>query len=336
MAVDKAHELTDKEIERIQKHIARFYSSALKDVDKILGRYVETIKEESDKLYQAIADAKDDKAKKAAESAYKTFYITKVKRDRRFKKAAQEAAERLYEANKKTSEYINTQTAKTYAENYNYIGRGLQKDLDGYELKQVSVDEAQKYGRITQQSIDKRKDEKWNRESIANSVIGQALMLRTASKIFSAGAKAVVSKNKNSANRQASDTMTDAENKGRFDSMYRAYDEGFEVNKIWSAILDNRTRETHRDYDGEPPHELDYEYAPGLKKPKDPDCEIKEEVCNCRCAISYTTGRQKSKTRAAREGDVTGSYKKSSSFKGTKTVSVPNMSYREWMEWRSK
>lgn len=336
MAVDKAHELTDKEIERIQKHIARFYSSALKDVDKILGRYVETIKEESDKLYQAIADAKDDKAKRAAESAYKTFYITKVKRDRRFKKAAQEVAQRLYEANKETSDYINTQTAKTYAENYNYIGHGLQKDLDGYKLKQVSVDEAEKYGRITQQSIDKRKDEKWNRESIANSVIGQALMLRTASKIFSAGAKAVVGKNRNSANRQASDTMTDAENKGRLDSMYRAYDEGFEVKKYWVATVDNRTRATHIEYDGLDPVELDYEYAPGLKRPKDPDCEIKEEVCNCRCEIFYSTGRHRSATRAAREGDVTGSYKKSSSFKGTKTVSVPNMSYKEWMAWRSR
>lgn len=336
MAIDKAHELTDKRIEQMRRHMALFYNNAAKDVSDIFAKYVEEIQAKANELFAAISEAKDEKSKRAAENAYKQFYVSKVIRDRRFKKMSQKAAERLYKANVEASDYINTQTASIYAENYNYIGRGLQKDLDGYELKQISTDEAERYGRITQQSIDKRKDEKWNQKNIASAIISGALMLWTANKIFSNSAKAVVNKNQNSANRQASDTATDAENKGRLDSMYRAYDEGFEVKKYWVATLDNRTRETHIEYDGLDPVELDYEYAPGLKRPKDPDCELKEEVCNCRCEIFYSTGRRRSATRGAREGDVTGSYKKSSSFKGTKTVSIPNMSYREWMAWRSR
>lgn len=52
----------------------------------------------------------------------------------------------------------------------------------------------------------------------------------------------------------------------------------------WLATSDDRTRDTHADYDGEV-RALGEEFAPGLKFPGDPDCEDPAEVCNCRCTI---------------------------------------------------
>lgn len=333
---DRAHIQTDREIARIQRHIASIYRDAQNDVEKELRDYAKKIKEKSDKLLKAVDDAEDEQVKKAAEAAYKRFFLVEVKKDERFKKTAQNASERLYSANSEVARYINTKTAKIYAINYNQIGRGLQKDLNGYKFKPVSEDEAEEYGQITQQDVDRRRDENWNRKNVISSVASGALLMYGVEKIFEQAAVRTTRKNWDGGNRQASDTLTDAENKGRLDSMYRAYDEGFEVKKYWIATLDNRTRETHIEYDGLDPVPLDYEYAPGLRRPKDPNCTDLSEVCNCRCDLEYYTGHDRSETRAAREGEVTGSYKNPASFEGTKTISVPNMSYEEWMRWRSR
>lgn len=332
---DKAHELTDQKIAKMQRHIASIYTNAQKDVTAEMQDYARSIKSRADKLLADIDNAETEQQKQAAESAYKNFYAVTVKQDRAFQKTSQNAAERLYQANTEAADYINEQTAGIYVLNYNAIGNGLAKDLDGYDFKPVSEYEAETYGDITQQTIDKAKDKKWNTKNIMTAVIAGAMVLNTAEKIFKNTAKSVTRKNRESSDRQASDSMTDAETLGRLDSMYRASDEGFDVKKDWIATLDNRTRDTHRMYDGFDPVPLDYEYNVGLKKPRDPNCPIMAEVCNCRCTlVSVVNNRHLSNTRAARDNDVTDSYKKPSSFVGTHTVTVPNMTYREWQIWR--
>ena len=333
---DTAHLATDKELEKMERHLSAIYARAEKDVAAEFNPVLKAVKKRADKLYKAIQDAEDEKAEKAAKSAYKAFCISEVLRRSDFVKASKNAQKRLYMANQEAARYINSKTAHIYTINYNQIGRGLQRDLDGYSFKPVSEDDAEKYGQISQQTVDEKKDSEWNGKNIRNAVIAGALLYFAVDRIFGDAAKSTTRKNRDSSNRQANDMLTDAESKGRLDSMYRAYDEGFEVKKFWIATLDNRTRDTHIEYDSMEPVELDYEYAPGLKKPKDPNCSIMAEVCNCRCTLKYDTGHGRSATRAAREGDVTGSYKNPSSFRGTETVSVPNMTYKEWMQWRSK
>lgn len=334
--VDRAHELTDIEIARIKRHLLSVYRRAEKSVTVELKKYAETIKKKSDVLLKAIDEAETEADKKAAKSAYKRFYMIDVKRDIRFAKVAEIVAETIYKANVEAAAYINTKTAHIYTINYNQIGGGLQKDLDGYKFKPVSEEDADKYGEITRQTVDKKKDKRWNERNVSQSVLTGALLLYGASKIFDMAAKNTTKKNLDSAHRQASDMMTDAASKGRLDSMYRAYDEGFTVKKYWIAILDNKTRDTHIEYDSMEPVDLDYEYADGLKRPKDSRCSIMAEVCNCRCDLGYDTGRGKAATRTAREGEVTGSYKTPSSFEGTQTINIPQMTYKEWMKWRSK
>lgn len=333
---DRAHELTDQEIERIQRHLMTVYRRAEKTAAAELKKYAETIKERSDELQNAIDEAETEDEKKKAKAEYKRFYSGKVLTDKRFKKTAGIVADTLYKANIEAAAYINQRTAHIYAENYNQIGRGLGRDLNGYGFKEINDEDAENGGRVTKQTVDRKKDTEWNRKNVAQSVLVGALLLYGASKIFGHAAKETTKKNLNSANRQASDMMTDAENSGRLDSMYRAYDEGFGVKKYWIATLDNKTRDTHVEYDSMDPVDLDYEYAPGLKKPRDPDCSIMEEVCNCRCTIKYKGSQEKSSTRTAREGEVTGSYKKSSSFEGTKTITIDQMTYKEWAKWRSR
>lgn len=334
---DKAHIMTDKEIERMERHLSVIYRSVGKQIDKLFAEYAETIKEQADKLLEAYEAAETIKDRQAAKQAYIRFYSVTVKRDKRFKKTQQAAVNALYSANMEASKYINTKMAKIYAENYNQEGRGIQSDTEKeYSFKPVTVEDADLYGQITRQTVDKEKDNKWNAKNIVSGLVAGAIALKTADKVFSGTSSRTTRRNLDTAQRQARDNSTDAESKGRLDSMYRAYDEGFDVKKAWSAVYDNRTRDTHIAYNDMDAVPLDYEYAPGLKKPRDPDCGIMEEVCNCRCTLYSVIGKAKGGTRAAREGDVTGSYKRPSSFSGTQTVTIEDMTYREWMKWRSK
>jgi uncharacterized protein with gpF-like domain len=108
---------------------------------------------------------------------------------------------------------------------------------------------------------------------------------------------------------------------------------GNSIKKIWIATLDNRTRHTHAMLDGKDVA-LDKLFDNGLMRPRDPN-GVPEEVCNCRCSLKYGVGQSTGKTRSSRLGTVTGSYKKSSSFKGTTSQEIANMSYEEWMKWRA-
>lgn len=335
--MDAAHRATDKEIARLQKSLHRIYARAEKQVVAELDGWVKTIKERADELLRAIESAKTDQELQAARIAYKQFFAGAIKKDSRFIKMKQEAAKLMYVANTEASRHINAHTAKIYADNYNFTGRKLQKDLDGYDFKQVSEDEAEKHGEITRQTVDPKKDRSWNEKNIAAAVVAGSLMLWGADKIAKHAAALTAKKNLDGANRQASDMLTDAESKGRLDSLYRAYDEGFNgIKKEWVCVFDNRTRDTHIEYNDIGPVPLDFEYNVGLKRPRDKNCGDLADVCNCRCAITWDTGLAKSGTRAARIGEVSGSYKKPSSFKNTQTETVKQMTYKEWMKWRSR
>ena len=331
---DRAHDLTDKEIERIQRSVAAFYKKADKTVFDIMMAAYSEIQKEADALKEEVDNAGTKEEKDEAIKRYRSLFVGFVS-TRKFKNAVNSASRVLYRANQRAADYINSKAPAVYTLNYNETGKGLQGDLTGYKFQRVSQEEVEEYGELLTQAVDEKKDRRWNRQNITKAVVAGAILIRAGQKIMREASDKTVTKNRESADRQASDMMTSAENKGRFDSMCRANDEGFEVQKRWVCTFDNKTRDSHIEYDSMGVVDLDYEYNTGLRKPRDPDCSIMEEVCNCRCALTYETGKGRGSTRSAREGDVTGSYKRSASFEGTETVYVPStMSYEEWMKWR--
>ena len=328
------HKKADREIARLRRELSAFYVAAGKKANKKAMAYYATVKTKLDDLTDNIEAAETEEEKKKAKQKYRAFIVSMVA-SKAFKEMCRKVAEEMYFANQKAADVINSRTPAVYAENYNVTGRGISRDVNGYRFKPVTEEEAEKYSGIERQEVNKEKDTKWNRANVTKTVIAGALLGLAAKKIFDNAARKTVEKNRESSNRQASDMVTGAESMGRMDSMYRASDEGFNVEKEWICTFDNRTRDSHIEYDSMGWVDLDYEYNTGLKKPKDPNCSIMEEVCNCRCSIGYrTNGRERSATRSAREGDVVGSYKRASSFEDTESVTIESMSYEEWIKWR--
>ena len=329
---DTAHYQTDLKLEEMEKRLSAIYSRAEKTVQKKMADYAKSIDEKSVELLQAYKDAETEDEKRKAKKAYVRFYRKLVK-SKEFVSLSATVADDLYKANAEASAYINSQTPSIYALNYNYINAEMAKDIDGFTPQEITETEAEKYSGYTQQTVGKKKDTAWNKDNLKKSVIAGSLLLLGASAIMKRSANSAIEKNRNSASMHNSGMGTDAENKARLDGMYRAEDMGNSITKIWIATLDNRTRDAHAERDGEE-IALDDEFAPGLSRPRDPN-GAPAEVCNCRCSLKYGVGQSKGKTRSSRLGTVTGSYKKPSSFKGTTSEEIANMTYEEWMKWRA-
>ena len=329
---DTAHKKTDLKLEEMEKRLSAIYSRAEKTVQKKMADYAKSIDEKSAELLQAYKDAETEDEKRKAKKAYIRFYRQVVK-SKEFVALSDTVSDDLYKTNVEATAYINSQTPSIYAFNYNYINAEIAKDIDGFTPQEITDTEAEKYSGYTHQTVDKEKDTDWNKQNLRKSVIAGSLLLLGAYAIMKRSANIAVEKNRNSAIMHSNGMGTDAENKARIDGMYRAEDMGNHLTKIWIATLDNRTRDAHANRDGEE-IELDDEFAPGLSRPRDPNGSL-SEICNCRCSLKYGVGQSKGKTRYSRIGTVTGSYKKPSSFKGTTSEEIANMTYEEWMKWRA-
>lgn len=330
---DKAHKATDKQIEAMERYLNSVYKAEQKRLSKQLRAYATKLADKSNELLSDIEAAETIQDRQVAKLKYTEFYRKAIK-SKEFKKLSKAVADSLFALNVKSAEEANAHTAEIYALNYNYLGGNMGKEIKQYDFKPVTIENADKYGELTKQTVDRKKDTEWNEKNITKSVLAGAALYLTADRIFDRSAKTVVNRNLSTAKMNANGMLSDAENKGRFDSISRVNDEGFSVGKTWKAVLDNRTRDSHLMLDNVtiPIDEL---FDNGLMKPRDPDGEL-SEICNCRCHITYDVGQAKSATRTYREGTVSGSFKKSSSYAGTSTEEVQYMNYREWMEWRKK
>lgn len=86
---------------------------------------------------------------------------------------------------------------------------------------------------------------------------------------------------KNNAMRIARTEGHRIQERATMDAHIKAKDKGADIVKVWSAALDSRTRDTHREVDGEI-REVEEVFSNGLLYPGDPSGRA-EEVINCRC-----------------------------------------------------
>ena len=139
------------------------------------------------------------------------------------------------------------------------------------------------------------KDKAWNARKV-NSEILQSIVQGESIPELADRIANVTDANKAQAYRAARTMLNSAENKGKFDSYKNAEEKGLIVKKQWVAIVDGRTRDSHKFV---PPHgvngeikPLDEPFSNGLMYPSDRDTVYKpEEIYNCRCTIVGDTSR---------------------------------------------
>ena len=134
-------------------------------------------------------------------------------------------------------------------------------------------------------SVDAAQDLANNKKQISAAITAGIIQGKSIDHIADDLQSRIETLNRASAIRTARTAITNAQNAGTLASMKRLAALGVEVQKEWMATLDSRTRESHRNLDGER-RELDERFSNGLMYPGASGSA--KEVYNCRCTmVSY-------------------------------------------------
>lgn len=127
---------------------------------------------------------------------------------------------------------------------------------------------------------------KWKQRQVQSVVMQSIIQGESIPNMATRISKTLCSKDRGASIRYARTATTWAENAGRLDSYHRASDMGIELKKTWVAVLDSRTRDAHRELDGQsvPVDEPFVNSIGEIMCPGDPDADD-ENVWNCRCTM---------------------------------------------------
>ena len=281
---DKAHQLTDEKLEKMEKRLSAIYSRAGKEIQKAADEYFSKF-------------AKQDEAKrklleqgKITEEEYTKWRKGKVMYGKRFTEMKEQCANQLLNVNQTALAYVNGELPEVYALNYNAIESAL-NGVGGYSFTLVDADTVRNLA-VTDTSllpykeIDPAKDIPWNMKKINAETLQGILQGESMDKI----AKRIINvqdMNKTQAIRSARTIVTGAENKGRQDSYKRVEKDGIIMKREWIATNDSRTRHWHAELDGV---EVDID-EPWVNEfgeimfPGDPSADP-ANTYNCRCSMS--------------------------------------------------
>ena len=319
---DTAHRLTDEKLEEMENRLSAIYSRAQKDVQKKADEYFETFYKEDEVQRRLLEKGEISKEE------YKSWQQSKIMRGRRYTEMKEQIAAELLNINKTAVAYVNGKLPEIYTLNYNSVAEVAESTVKGYSFtlcdqSTVKYLSTSNKTLLPYKRVDGKKDIRWNTKNINYQILQGVLQGESIPKIAKR-LENVTEMNKKAAIRNARTAVTSAQNKGRIDSYRRLQDDGLKVKKRWDATLDGRTRHEHGMLDGVT-IDIDKPFINGIGKimfPGSPDAHP-ANVYNCRCRMSADVGQARGEYRIARD-------------ENGKSVPVPNMTYKEWIEWREK
>lgn len=320
---DLGHKLTDAELAKLERRIAKLYSEAGKELQATIDAYFEQFEKRDEEMKALIGTVQN--GKEWTEADYKMWRLNQIGRGERFKSLRDKVAQRATEANAVAVSYTNDATPGIYSLNRNYSAYTIEQvagnvgfDLwDEQTVKRLIVDQPNLMPYYPSKRALKRGiDLEYGKEQITKSVTSSILQGKSIKHMADDLQNRIVTMNRDSAIRTARTAVTGAQNAGRMDSYAAAEKMGIKLKKQWVATLDGRTRHSHAMLDGEQ-IDQDKKFSNGCRFPGDPQGPP-WEVYNCRCTlIAAVEGYGKDAMRRDRDGVF------------------QDMTYKEWIAQKS-
>ena len=281
---DKAHRLTDKKLEEMEKRLSAIYSRADKEITKKYNDLLQKIAIEDRKKRELV------KVGKLSEDEYKKWRKKKLLFEKQAKERANEIAAELSRVNEMAMAYVNGKLPEIYGLNYNALEDAV-SEIKGYSFTLVDADTVRNLALndetlLPYKYIDGKKDIRWNTKKV-NAEVLQGILQGESIPDIAKRLSNVTEMNKTAAIRNARTSVTSAECKGRQDSYIRATNDGIILNREWIATNDGRSRHSHTLLDGQIA-EVDKPFKSELGDimyPGDPEADP-SNVYNCRCTIA--------------------------------------------------
>ena len=326
---DLGHKLTDKELAKLERRIAKLYREAGKELQETIDAYFEQFAKRDEEMKALIGTVQN--GKEWTEADYKQWRLNQIGRGERYQAMRDKVAHRVTDANAVAVSYTNDATPGIYSLNRNYSAYTIESvagnvgfDLwDEQTVKRLMVEQPDLMPYYPPKRALKRGiDLAYGKKQITKSVTSSILQGKSIKHMADDLQKRITTMSRDSAIRTARTAVTGAQNAGRMDSYVAAEKMGIKLKKEWLATLDARTRHSHAMLDGEQVAQ-DKKFSNGCRFPGDPQGPP-WEIYNCRCTlIAAVDGVDTSSAqRRARNADT------------GQTEVISNMSYAEWAGWK--
>ena len=326
---DLGHKLTDKELAKLERRIAKLYREAGKELQATIDAYFEQFKQRDEEMKALIGTVQN--GKEWTEADYKQWRLNQIGRGERYQAMRDKVAHRVTDANAVAVSYTNDATPGIYSLNRNYSAYTIEQvagnvgfDLwDEQTVKRLMVEQPELMPYYPPKRALKRGiDLAYGKKQITASVTSSILQGKSIKHMADDLQKRITTMSRDSAIRTARTAVTGAQNAGRMDSYAAAEKMGIKLKKEWLATLDARTRHSHAMLDGEQVAQ-DKKFSNGCRFPGDPQGPP-WEIYNCRCTLI-----------AAVEGvDTSTAQRRARNADTGKTEVISNMSYAEWAGWK--
>lgn len=302
--MDYGHTVTDEELKKLEKKLAKEYNQAYKEMQAKAQAYFDTFKKQDAEKLRLL------NANKITEAEYLKWRQSKMLTGARYNELVETLAKDLTNTNQIAMSMLSDNVKDAYALNRNFAGyeiaRGLNENISWDLVDHNTVERLIKDNPklLPKPRVDIPRDMRWNQQKIRSAITQGILQGESIDKI-AGRLKSVTDMSDNAAVRNARTATTGAENAGRQDGYDEAVQMGIDLKKKWISTLDSRTRETHILLDGEEVPN-DEAFSNRLMYPGDPNGEP-EEVYNCRCTMIAVIGKHKydESHRANKLGDMT-------------------------------
>lgn len=316
---DYGAKIADKAFDQTTRKIREVYRKAAVDLQDKLKEFNLRHAAKQKEMLKKLEDGEITKA------AYESWMRGQVFIGKQWKEKIDSTVKTISTANRQAASIVQKGRTHVFAENYNYAAYQLEKQSKGvvsfnlYNENAVGKLIKRKPKMLPEWNIDKRKDYAWNRQKVENVVTQGIIQGKGIGEITNDLVDNLCTTNDSKMRTFARTAMTGAQNAGRQARMEDAEEEGVMVKKRWVATLDDRTRDTHADLDGQEvpvdePFEVDgFE----IMYPGDPNADPCM-VYNCRCTmIEVYEGIDRKSVRRDEDNEL-----------------VEDMTYNEWKEWK--
>ncbi len=316
---DLGTEYTDKQTKKLEKRLKSVYTQAGQDIKEKMDDFNEKFKVKDAIHRQELKDGK------ITQEEYDNWRKGQIFQGERWKAKQEQIARTLANANRTALGMVNNERNGVFAFNSNYQAYDLEHSagvnfgFDLYDSATVANLIKNEPTLLPKKVLDPAKDIPWNMKNISNQVTLGIIQGESLDKIASRIAKETGSTNYKAMVRSARTAMTGAQNAGRYVRLRDAKSMGINVVKEWMATLDGRTRDSHRDMDGEQikiTGRGSAKFSNGCRYPGDPEGPPRE-VYNCRCTLV---------------GDVTDYPSEYQRYDNIDGFPVRNMNYRDWQK----
>lgn len=314
--------IAERAIGTVNRRLRTTYRTAAKELKSKLADFARKHEAKEkimlDKLAQGLI-TQDDLDK---------WRIGQVFMEKQWKDKIDQCTRILTNANKEAALAVHQSKLDVFAENYNHAAYELEKTAGNLGFETYNTQTVAKLVKsnpkmLPKWKIDEPKDYKWNQKKVNNCIRQGIIQGESINQITDRLVITLITQNENKMRTFARTAMTGAQNAGRQKQMEDAEDMGIKVKKRWLATLDDRTRDTHQDLDGQEvpvdePFTVDVDgKKEEIEFPGDPNAEPCL-VFNCRCTmIQVYEGVERKSVRRDDEDNL-----------------VENMTYKEWQEWK--